>query len=1220
MSSVTSCLANLYRRIRLSIPKIYLFRFPKRLSSPAILLFPIDPRILRCGLAAIIEYRRQPPGQLQLQELRQRLQSQFQSGELATIDPDLVDTIENQTLLRSDYLFCALAKDREQQSWLQDIANEIHSIIQRHENHWQTDERQNAILVRLRDIVWRIEKEHLANLAAIVALAQKPLNEISPRFIKIFRRLNSILNIINRLEIRGRDSTGISVILSMSGDNYRAFLQALATGDHQQEFAQRRQLVDLVNGTIRHYDDQQIQRLTFVFKVCSEIGKLGDNVAKMRAMLQQDRLFYLALEYSDDVISYLAHTRWASNGIINIFNCHPLDNELVKQQCQQAIYAISPFQGEHPHYRRNGHIFVVLNGDIDNYEELKIQAEREHQATISSCITTDAKMIAVAIQQQVLRGLPLPEAFRQAVLQFTGSHAIAMHSDLEPGTTFLALKGSGQAIYIGLAEDRYVVASEVYGLVEDSDLYLAMDGETPRVAGCPETQGQIFILDNRYEGLAGIRACYYDGTPLPLNAEMLRRAEITTRDIDRSHFTHFFAKEIHQAPQSIFNTIKGKFLLEQGQARFLLAGIIPEVIDQRLRQKQITKIYVVGQGTASIAAYAVAYRMEQSLPDHIQVRGLKSSELSGFYLRPDMHDTLVLAITQSGTTTDTNRAVDMAKTRGAATMAIVNRRNSHVTTMVDGVFYTSDGRDIEMAVASTKAFYSQVTAGEILTLALAQMAASLPASEICRRLESLLKLPGLLKLLLTQEQEIAAIAARLAPRYQHWALVGSGANSIAAEEVRIKLSELCYKSIACDYVEDKKHIDLSAEPLILVCAAGTPGNVLGDVIKDVAIFKAHNSAPVVIVHENESRFQPYAAAIITVPAADELSSLILNTMAGHLFGYHAACSIDNQAIFFATLRSRLLNTLTIPGDNVFNDPQAQPVVQRFCKEFHHRRRLGLFNSSLSPSTCADIALLLSHVCRKAPWRQVAEEFGIAEDSNNLLDLFLEKINRAIDELSRSVDAIKHQAKTVTVGTSRQETVPEGLVFATIAEAGLPVTAIREDIIWRIKQLQPAIASILGYSYYEIAGLDATGQPTDQSVIHLLKRGGISQQLHSRSAEKMVPLVGTKRTVAQQGEIFIGIGMGDQRPIMILPIFTEQGIISHQLLVHLEFAERISATKAKTLLGAAYDEVRNTVVEANVSWEDGLLLLPSPKALCVRSARAIAREIIKKTAQTADRTA
>src|SRR3546814_11558801 len=102
------------------------------------------------------------------------------------------------------------------------------------------------------------------------------------------------------------------------------------------------------------------------------------------------------------------------------------------------------------------------------------------------------------------------------------------------------------------------------------------------------------------------------------------------------------------------------------------------------------------------------------------IEALPATELSGFGLRDDMSDTLVIAISQSGTTTDTNRTVDLVRGRGAKVLAIVNRRGSDLTDKADGVLYTSDGRDVEMSVASTKAFYAQIAAGVLLAWAIAE--------------------------------------------------------------------------------------------------------------------------------------------------------------------------------------------------------------------------------------------------------------------------------------------------------------------------------------------------------------------------------------------------------------------------------------------------------------------------------------------------------------------
>ena len=137
---------------------------------------------------------------------------------------------------------------------------------------------------------------------------------------------------------------------------------------------------------------------------------------------------------------------------------------------------------------------------------------------------------------------------------------------------------------------------------------------------------------------------------------------------------------------------------------------------------------------------------------------------------------------------------------------------------------------------------------------------------------------------LEKRAEIGRIAGELAPPRRYWAIVGNGPNRIAAMELRIKLSELAYRSIAFDVTEDKKHIDLSAEPLILVCAAGLTGSTADDVAKEVAIYRAHKAAPVVIATEGEQRFSA-ALQAITVPATHPRLAFVLSAMAGHLFGY-----------------------------------------------------------------------------------------------------------------------------------------------------------------------------------------------------------------------------------------------------------------------------------------------------------------------------------------------
>ncbi len=283
----------------------------------------------------------------------------------------------------------------------------------------------------------------------------------------------------------------------------------------------------------------------------------------------------------------------------------------------------------------------------------------------------------------------------------------------------------------------------------------------------------------------------------------------------------------------------------------------------------------MGQGTAGVASQGCADILSHYMNDpSLLIRSMKASELSGFTLdehddERSMADALVIAISQSGTTTDTNRTVDMVKERGAHTLAIVNRRDSDITFKVDGVMYTSSGRDIEMSVASTKAFYSQIVAGAMLGLYMAHLKGTRTEDFVTEEIKQLQKLPDHMRKVLSMREQIEKSANRVATTRAYWATVGSGPNKTSADEIRIKLSELCYKTISSDNVEDKKHIDLSSEPLIIVCAAGTRKTVIRDIIKDTAIFHAHKAIPIVIADEGEDRFEPYAEDVFHVPVVSE---------------------------------------------------------------------------------------------------------------------------------------------------------------------------------------------------------------------------------------------------------------------------------------------------------------------------------------------------------------
>ncbi len=538
----------------------------------------------------------------------------------------------------------------------------------------------NAALIKLKDGWWAIARDRIGMARSVADLISGPDQAKQPN-LEAWWSIQVALASLDRLEVRGRDSAGVHLLVAGHGLD-------LDSPEVRNLISDRAPDPLFMSGSVRTPDGC----LSLVYKAAAEIGELGDNVKALRHAIRSDRLLARALESPDARVTVLGHTRWASVGIISEPNAHPLNSEEVGR-------AGVPY------------VAAALNGDVDNHLELR-SAEG---LVFEPEITTDAKVIPAMLSRRLAEGVDMDGAFRATVSRFEGSVAIAASSVAHPDHLQLALCGSGQSLYIGLAEDAYVVASEPYGLVEETDHYVRMDGET--------TQGQIVTLNRSEAGsLSGMVRARYSGHPLPLEQADVVTAAMTTRDVDRCGFDHFLLKELTEAPASFRKTLRGRIVADSNGHHTVRVGddSLPSDLAEALSSGRINRVIVIGQGTAAVAGQAVAAAISWCLPG-LSVSATPATELSGFGLTDDMSDTLIVAISQSGTTTDTNRTVDLARTRGAYIVAVVNRRNSDLAAKAHGVLHTSDGRDVEMSVASTKAFYSQVAAGWLLAGALAQL-------------------------------------------------------------------------------------------------------------------------------------------------------------------------------------------------------------------------------------------------------------------------------------------------------------------------------------------------------------------------------------------------------------------------------------------------------------------------------------------------------------------
>jgi glucosamine--fructose-6-phosphate aminotransferase (isomerizing) len=1176
---------------------------------------------LCCGIAGIVSFidKRPPKIQVDIAKIENMLPC-IEDYNCSTCDVGDGKVVEEQYLggntkigalretvqaIKNNESFFTLFSDPRLQDQLGRVSKRLNRIIESEvvqltENMGRLDTNRVDVMSGriegLKDIAWCLGSEILDNVGKVKDLITGEGSVLEAHTVTLAKKINAVLNSIDRLEVRGRDSAGISLLMVFDAGTYEKVSARLHEENLQDQFKSRCQQETLVNRGISVHTFNNPQKngrvaISMTYKVADEIGRLGDNINYLRLQIAEDKILQSLIRETTIFDTVSAHTRWASVGAITEPNCHPVDNKTA-----------------HPTNGNGAIIHTCLNGDIDNFQELK-QELKHSGMLIPKDITTDTKIIPLQIEKHLEQGHGIEEAFRMAVKDFEGSHAIAMHTDLAPGRIFLAQKGSGQAIFIGLADEHYMPTSEVYGFVEETQSYLKLDGETVVEGHQGQTQGQIFILDQATTvgGLDGISAMYYDGTPLNLNEGDIKHTEIKSRDIDRQGFPHYFLKEISESPVSVEKTLQNRWKIKDGNSPkhmiVLDHSIIPPALQNALKNEQIKRIFFIGQGTAGVAALACANILDYYLHNpNLLISALKASEFSGFQLNENddstcMADALVIVISQSGTTTDTNRTVDMVKERGAYTLAIVNRRDSDITFKVDGVMYTSGGRDIEMSVASTKAFYSQIVAGAVLGLYIARLKKRRDDEFVSQEIKNLLELPDHMRSVLALKDEIAVSAKTHAVTKTYWAAVGSGPNKASADEIRIKLSELCYKTISSDFVEDKKHIDLSSEPLIIVCAAGTRNTVIGDIIKDTAIFKAHKATPIVITNQGENRFGPYAEAVFQVPAIQEHLAPILNTLVGHIWGYYAALAINDGSRFLYEIKENVHTTIkdfSGQGLDIYEiilEKSFQEKIAKYYNQFRQQKSEKRFPSIIGFDAASDLTLLLKYLSGRLPVADFEIDFSQKGTATNMINTFFACLGKSINYLARPVDAIKHQAKTVTVGTSRISDRIEGILFEALEREKFNISQLTTSNILVLKNLQNIIDQIKGSILYQIKELNLLGEPIDKSTIEIIKKAGVSKKMPSR-VDKDKKLQGTKRIVVNKGNVYIGKGRRDGRNMIIIPIMSSNenkiNFINYLLLLHISFKKDIPLSVRIKALGGKYENIKNIVLENNIKWNDDYL--------------------------------
>jgi glucosamine--fructose-6-phosphate aminotransferase (isomerizing) len=1079
-----------------------------------------------CGIAGFVsnELWRKKPDLAWLDALVNEFEDLLASGAWEAFTGPLGKMADRFDDLMSFGLHMEIVENSAARAKVERIAALLDMAHERLVQHMADEGRTDALELigeDMRDGLWQIREEVLGNVSRVNRLLPDKSfpdgNVRARRFVAW--AIEEVMENLDRLEVRGRDSAGIAIQCCVPA--VPAQQPTVAPEALDGKF--RETIVNGVKSSRRgaKLNDGRLV-FTFVYKVANLVGSLGENTGALRRSIHEDEALWSVGGFAEQV-SVLAHTRWASNGIISLSNCHPCDGRLLDREHEATL--------------RDRDALFVLNGDVDNYHALVNIAVLGQGYAIDPVITTDAKILPVFFRLGTDPASSLESRFAAVMNGCEGSLAIVMQHPTEPRTLYLGQKGSGQSLFVGKIRDGAILASEVYGLASRTRRSYALSGT--------ERGGTQFTLTMSADGDCALGGAYLeDGGPFELKPEAIY---IHSRDIYRGAYNYYFEKEIHEAPSSVRKTFKGKYRKVNGVIEFSVGerGTFASLVS-RLRETSlppVRRIMCIGQGTAAVAAMGVAYLVERALANaRVAVSWSKASEMSGFLPDESLSDVLVIAISQSGTTTDTNRTVDVAGAHGAWVHAIVNRRNSPLVAKSNSHFYTSDGRDVEMAVASTKAFYSQIAAGKLTALLLAQEFGTMTPSQIYEEIHELERLPADIEWVLGQARLIDEIASKYGPSSRNWAVVGNGPNKIAADEIRIKLSELCYKSIPVDFTEDKKHIDLSTEPLTLVVANDLPDAIVQDTAKEVSIFKAHSGKPLVLCARGEKRFNGPAERLIEIPVIGGGLGFVLATVAGHLWGFSAAKAIDAGAEELRKVRGLLTNMLEqcTEEDGKIAKAALDDVMEMIAR--------GDMNASLPSST---VAVLAAYGAR------LGDGSGTGELSVEDLQEGITILSKAAEEMTRPIDTIRHQAKTVTVGISRpQETVPP-LFLSALEELFVFPARIKEPDKRMLRAVAPIISEVAGGILYKMVPRTGVSRPSlanETPWIQTAARGGFCVGKPSRYDQPRIA-GGSKRTVLRLERALWTSGASGEENLVLIPLLDdEEGEWSGIALLHIKFAD------------------------------------------------------------------
>jgi len=522
----------------------------------------------------------------------------------------------------------------------------------------------------------------------------------------------------------------------------------------------------------------------------------------------------------------IAHTRWATHGAPSEQNAHPQFS--------------------------SSHVAVVHNGIIENYQALKNELIKQNYVFTSE---TDTEVIAHLFAQNLDVNNNLVASLQQTIASLEGAYALAIISSQYPDVLLAARYGSPLIIGLGLGEN--FVASDILALRQVTDRFIYLEDGDYAFITCDEVK--IFAA----------------------NGQQVRReivqANTSLENLERGEYRHFMHKEIHEQPQAILNTLD--VALKNKELDLTAFGTNAASVFA-----QIERVQIVACGTSFHAASVGRYWLESLAHLPCQVEVASEFRYRKVVVEPN---TLLVTLSQSGETADTLAALRMAKKlKFIASLAICNNAQSTLVRESDLSFLTQAG--VEVGVASTKAFTTQLVALFMLTLALGKVKSTITTDEIKLKTELLYKLPAKVYEVLALEKTIEQVAEYFVEK-EHSLFLGRGTLYPIALEGALKLKEISYIHAEGYPAGELKHGPLALVDADMPVVVVAPNNrLMAKLQSNLQEVRARGGKLLVFADNALQISKGDDIKIITMPQIESFLAAILYSVPLQLLAYYVA--------------------------------------------------------------------------------------------------------------------------------------------------------------------------------------------------------------------------------------------------------------------------------------------------------------------------------------------